>query len=64
MRGPHQIITDKRLSYQSAYALVQKYGTIAGVITEEVGISNHTFRASAITTYLEHGGTLEHAQRA
>lgn len=59
VRGPHQALSERRLSYQSAYALVQKYAKAAGI---ETHISNHTFRASGITAFLTNGGDLYKAQ--
>lgn len=40
--------------------MIRRCATAAGIKTK---IGCHTFRATGITTYLENGGTLEHAQQ-
>jgi hypothetical protein len=45
---------------QDAYRMIQRHAADAGIKTR---IGNHTFRATGITTYLQNGGTLEHAQQ-
>jgi site-specific recombinase XerD len=50
----------RRLSYQSAYAIVRR---LSEELELKPRISNHSFRATGITTYLTNGGTLERAQR-
>jgi len=40
--------------------MIRRRARAAGIKT---AIGNHTFRATGITTYLENGGTLEHAQQ-
>jgi site-specific recombinase XerD len=44
---------------QDVYRMIQRRATAAGIKTK---ISNHTFRATGITAYLQNKGTLEHAQ--
>ena len=44
---------------QDAYRMIQRRATAMGL---KMHINCHTFRATAITVYLEAGGTLENAQ--
>jgi site-specific recombinase XerC len=53
-------LTSRMLSPRNALDLVQRRARQAGLTTP---VSCHTFRATGITAYLEHGGTLEIAQR-
>jgi integrase len=60
-------VLPRRLSHQSAYGIVRHWAAMSGVAAshseEPKRISNHTFRATGITTYLDSGGSLERAQR-
>lgn len=51
-------LTRTALPSANAYAMVRRRAKAAGIATQ---ISNHTFRATGITTYLKNGGTLERA---
>lgn len=51
-------LTRTPLPAANAYAMVRRRAHAAGIATR---ISNHTFRATGITTYLKNGGTLERA---
>ena len=51
--------TDRRLQRREAGAMVKRRCRAAGLGDR---FSNHTFRATGITAYLENGGQLEHAQ--
>lgn len=57
--GKTRVLSAKRMTRRDVYRMVQRRATDAGIATE---IGCHTFRATAITNYLEHGGTLEKAQ--
>src|SRR5207248_820697 len=52
-------LTPGRLTRREALAMVKRRAVAAGLGDR---ISNHSFRATGITAYLEGGGTLEHAQ--
>lgn len=52
-------LTGRRMSTADAYRMIQRRAEGAGVMTK---IGCHTFRATGITNYLEHGGSLEKAQ--
>jgi site-specific recombinase XerC len=52
-------LTARPLLARNALDLVRRRARAAGVATP---VSNHTFRATGITAYLENGGTLERAQ--
>ena len=56
-RGTGQL-SGTPLPAANAYAMVQRRAAAAGIQTH---ISNHTFRATGITAYLQNGGTLEQA---
>jgi integrase/recombinase XerD len=43
-----------------AWRIIKRRVQAFGLLEE---ICNHTFRATGITTYLENGGTIEHAQQ-
>ena len=51
--------TERRLDRREALAMVKRRCKAAGLGEK---FSNHTFRATGITAYLENGGQLEHAQ--
>jgi integrase len=52
-------LTARPLLARNALDLVRRRARAAGIATP---VSNHTFRATGITAYLENGGTLEGAQ--
>jgi site-specific recombinase XerD len=52
-------LTDTRLHRIDAFRMVKRRARAAGILSP---IGCHTFRATGITQYLLHGGTLEHAQ--
>ena len=52
-------LTPRPLLARNALDLVRRRARAAGIRTP---VSNHTFRATGITAYLENGGTLEGAQ--
>lgn len=52
-------LTARPLLARNALDLVRRRARAAGIGT---AVSNHTFRATGITAYLENGGTLERAQ--
>ena len=51
--------TGRRLTRREVLAMVKRRCRAAGLGEQ---FSNHTFRATGITAYLENGGQLEHAQ--
>jgi integrase len=53
------MLTDNPMHRVDAYRMIQRRATAMGL---KVRINCHTFRATAITVYLEAGGTLENAQ--
>ena len=53
-------LTDRRLSPRSSLAMIKRRAKAAGL--GEL-ISNHSFRGTGITNYLENGGDLREAQR-
>lgn len=57
--GRTGVLSDRALQERNALDLVQRRARDAGIAQK---ISNHTFRATGITAYLENGGTLEKAQ--
>jgi site-specific recombinase XerD len=50
----------RRMVQKDAYVMIQRRAKRAGI---ETRIGNHSLRATGITDYLKHGGTLEHAQQ-
>lgn len=56
-RGTRQLSMSP-LPQANAHAMVRRRAAAAGIATR---IGNHTFRATGITAYLKHGGTLENA---
>ena len=48
-----------RMTQPDAYRMLQRRAAAAGIKTK---IGNHSLRATGITDYLKHNGTLEHAQ--
>ncbi len=50
------VLTKTPLPQANAYAMIGRRALAAGIGTK---ISNHTFRATGITTYLKNGGQLE-----
>lgn len=59
VRGRGQVLQRRRLGKENAWHMVQRRAQAAGVKTH---ITNHTFRATGITTYLKNGGRLGYAQ--
>jgi integrase len=59
-KGKGQAMTKNRLNRKETWSMIQRRAR-AGGIRER--ISNHSFRGSGITAYLEAGGTLEHAKQ-
>ncbi|MCC6970183.1 MAG: tyrosine-type recombinase/integrase [Phycisphaerales bacterium] len=53
------VLTVRRLSRFAAWEMVKRRAINAGL---PPGTTNHTFRATGITCYLENGGTLENAR--
>jgi integrase/recombinase XerD len=58
--GKSKQLSEKRMSRHAALKMIQRRGKNAGILT---AICCHSFRATGITNYLEHGGTLEKAQQ-
>jgi site-specific recombinase XerD len=52
--------TPHRMTQQDAYRMIQRRAQQAGIKTK---IGNHSMRATGITDYLKHEGTLENAQQ-
>jgi site-specific recombinase XerD len=57
--GKTKKLGPKRMSRHAALKMIQRRAKNAGILTP---ICCHSFRATGITNYLEHGGTLEKAQ--
>jgi len=55
----HDRITERRLSRSTAWEMVKRRARAAGLPGDT---TNHTFRATGITVYLENGGTIENAR--
>jgi len=55
----HGAITDRPMSRFTAWEVVKRRAAAAGIPLET---TNHTFRATGITVYLENGGTIENAR--
>jgi integrase len=53
-------ISRRNLAHANAYQMVRRRARQAGI---ETHITNHSFRATGITTYLTNGGTLEMAAK-
>jgi site-specific recombinase XerD len=47
------------MSRNDAFRMIKRRASAAGLSS---AVCCHTFRATGITTYLENGGTIEHAQ--
>lgn len=58
--GKTKRLGEKRMSRHAALKMIQRRGKKAEILT---AICCHSFRATGITNYLEHGGTLEKAQQ-
>ena len=56
----HRTLTLQRMHRADVLRMIKRRARQAGLSTR---IGCHTFRATGITTYLENGGSLEHAQR-
>jgi integrase/recombinase XerD len=52
-------LTDKAMSRFAAFQMIRRRAEAIGLTC---GVGCHTFRATGITTYLQNGGRLEHAQ--
>lgn len=52
-------LADQSMTQPDAWRMVRRRALAAGIGTP---ISNHSFRATGITAYLDNGGSLEHAQ--
>lgn len=59
-RLPRRPLTSNRMQQSEAWRMIRRRSAGAGIKT---AVGNHTFRATGITTYLQNGGTLEHAQQ-
>lgn len=59
-RGRTRRLTERRLQQQEAWAMVRRRAEASGITTN---VCNHSFRASGITNFLSHGGSLDNAQR-
>jgi site-specific recombinase XerD len=57
--GKTKQLSAKRMTRHAALKMIQRSAKKAGLLT---AICCHSFRATGITNYLEHGGTLEKAQ--
>ena len=51
-------LTRTPLPQANAYAMIRRRAAAASITTK---LGNHSFRATGITAYLKHGGTLEKA---
>ncbi len=59
-RGRSGKLTDNRMSRQDSWRMIKRRARQAGISGR---ISNHSFRGTGITNYLENGGSLSEAQR-
>lgn len=57
---PRKRLSLRRMHRVDVYRMIQRRALHAGLSTK---VCCHTFRATGITTYLENGGQLEHAQK-
>ncbi len=57
--SPKREVTERLLHRVEAWAMVKRRAKSSGLKT---AVTNHTFRGTGITSYLENGGTLEKAQ--
>jgi len=58
--GRTKRLSDRRMTRHAALKMIQRRSKKAGILT---AVCCHSFRATGITNYLEHGGTLEKAQQ-
>ena len=58
-RGRTGALTENRMGQADAWRMLQRRAKAAGL---GAALCNHTWRATGITNYLEHGGALETAQ--
>jgi integrase len=58
--GTGRPLSARPLAQSEAWRMIRRRAAAASIETK---IGCHTFRATGITTYLENGGTLEHAQQ-
>ena len=59
-RPRRRILSGKPMSQSMTWDMLQRRASSADIDT---AICNHTFRATGITAYLSHGGTIERAAR-
>lgn len=59
-KGRARRLSERALSRHDALVMVKRRSAAAGICTVAC---NHTFRASGITNYLKHGGSLDNAQK-
>jgi site-specific recombinase XerD len=57
--GKTKRLSTRRMTRHAALKMIQRRAKKAGILT---AVCCHSFRATGITNYLEHGGTLEKAQ--
>ena len=63
--GKSEVMTSQPLHRWGAWAMVKRRGLAAYILNSDgrrKKVTNHTFRATGITTFLEKGGSLERAQ--
>lgn len=58
--GKGNTLTEKHLRTADVWRMIRRRGELASIKTE---MGCHTFRATGITNYLDHEGTLEKAQQ-
>ncbi len=58
--GPDKCLSNNRMSRTDALRMIKRRAIESGLPAK---IGCHTFRATGITTYLQNGGSLEHAMR-
>jgi integrase len=59
-RGQSRELTDRALYTKDVLRMIKRRAMVAGLSKR---VSCHTLRATGITTYLENGGSVEHAQQ-
>ncbi len=59
-RGRTRKLTENRMTQPDVFRMVRRRTAAAGIAT---AIGCHTFRATGITNYVQHGGVLEKAQQ-
>lgn len=58
--GPNKRLSANRMSRTDALRMIKRRADVAG-LSDKIGC--HTWRATGITSYLQNGGSLEHAMR-